>query len=403
MEKNRIDALGEYLDQNTPQRYPIGNSELAGATDYIKDGYFRMLAVVMQQSKGVSDSQMGLFRRLIQGGGAEKTAEDYLRMALDIEIEDYLRYTETCRETDLKYRWVLDALILTCIQEKTDEQLALIAHFIESYGISKDELRYLAAMARAIVGMNTADYVTACEYEQVGVPAVFRDYRALIAQEHICGNDHMTILQPGYGEKVTAQELDELQGTDTPYIKLIGVELSADDEYLLEFRGREKVILEDCRFVGNNKNPIFVYDCEELIVRNSQFCDFSASVFRIGKVSSVLIDGCEFQNGCIDEDGGAVIYAPDSDSIGEFNLVATSFEHCRKDCKNPYTEFAFISNIKGNVDRCSFVDCWGYYNYGPSWNDNWQKIENSEAFTMFPKDTGVTNCTCEDCAPFSGK
>lgn len=50
MNKDKITILCKYLDNSVAQRYPISNSELAGSTDYIKNGYLRMLAVVMQHN-----------------------------------------------------------------------------------------------------------------------------------------------------------------------------------------------------------------------------------------------------------------------------------------------------------------------------------------------------------------
>ena len=50
MDKSKMDALCEYLEKNTAKNYPILNAELKKSTDYIKNGYLKMLAVVMQQS-----------------------------------------------------------------------------------------------------------------------------------------------------------------------------------------------------------------------------------------------------------------------------------------------------------------------------------------------------------------
>ena len=84
MEKSKIDFLCEYLEQNTAKQYPIANAELAESSDYIKNGYLKMLAVVMQQSGNILKTQLEVFRRIVEGAKVENAAEDYLRMALDI-------------------------------------------------------------------------------------------------------------------------------------------------------------------------------------------------------------------------------------------------------------------------------------------------------------------------------
>ena len=65
MDKSKIDALCEYLNENVAKRYPIANSYLENNTDYIKNGYLKMLAVVMGQSGNVTKEQTELFKRVI--------------------------------------------------------------------------------------------------------------------------------------------------------------------------------------------------------------------------------------------------------------------------------------------------------------------------------------------------
>lgn len=177
MDKSKLDILCDYLNNNVAERYPIKNDDLANSTDYIKNGYLKMLAVVLQQAEDISASQINVFRRIIEGAETDKTAEDFLRMALEIEVEDYIEFTNECKELSLKYRWVLDILILTYVRKQDIKQVTLVAQFCESLEISKNELKYIATMAGAIISMNEADCVTAYEIKEESIPDnVFSDY-----------------------------------------------------------------------------------------------------------------------------------------------------------------------------------------------------------------------------------
>lgn len=403
MDKSKIDALCEYLNENVAKRYPIANSYLKNNTDYIKNGYLKMLAVVMGQSGNVTKEQTELFKRIIEGAKVDEKAEDYLRMAVEIEINDFINFADECKDLELKYRFILDAVILTCVKDRTEGQLALISQFCESYGITKEELQYIAMMAKAILNMSSSDYVSAYE---VGVStvaeAIFRDYMYLISKSCIYHNDHMTVLAPSHKEDVTVQILEKIKEVDTPVIRIAGAEISVS-EYNLQFRNKEKVILEDCVFTGGSNYPIYFYDCKEIVVRNCKFSNFNTRTLTFEGLSQVLLDGCEFEN-CIyryERSGddwkslGGVIFAYNPDNIQKFDIVNTSFSNCGGINGYKYHSSDFISNIMSNVDNCIFSNCWNCYYW---WNE--KDYENYKR-RMFPSDSLATNCTYENSASFN--
>ena len=400
MNKNKIDILCEYLNKNGAKQYPISNKELSESTDYIKNGYLKMLAVILQQSGNVSNAQLEMFKRIIAGAETEKTAEDFLRMALDIEIEDYIKFSDECKDLKLKYRWVLDAIILTCVEERTAEQLRLIAQFCESYKVSKDELKYIAAMAKAIIGMQVSEYVTAYETKENSIPdTIFSDYMYLIANECICYNEHMTIFQASYKQKFSIQVLQKIQEVNTPCIKIIGANIDAAN-CNLNFSNKEKVILESCHFTGGDKEINFK-NCNEVIIRNCTFEHFSEGTSTLNYIDSVLIDGCNFID-CEYKDNisngkdylGSLIYGVTEHTVGRFDLINTSFTNCGKIYSNRDREsdICFICNIDSFVDNCSFTNCW--YNY------RWVTTSDNRG-EMFTSRSSATNCKFKDSAPFN--
>lgn len=409
MNKSKIDVLCEYLNNNTAKQYPVPNKELSGSTDYIKNGYLKMLAVILQQSGTVSDAQLEMFKRIVAGAMSENTAEDFLRMALDIEIEDYINFADECKDLQLKYRWVLDAVILTCVQERTPEQLKLIAQFCESFGVSKAEVKYIAAMAKAIVGMQVSDYVTAYEIKEDSIPdVVFSDYMYLISNSCVCHNEHMTIFQPSCKEEVTVQALEKIREANTPCIKIIGAVIEVDS-CKLDFIDKEKVILEGCCFTESNKNSIEFIACKEIIIRNCKFTNFSTRTLIFNNVDTVLMDGCEFTNCKMKyydnsydwQVFGGVIYSDRPSSVGRFDLINTSFSDCGGINKAMYFKSAFISNIKSFVDKCSFTNCWHFSKARGLFDEGSSIDQENEKRTMFTKDSSATNCRYENSALFN--
>lgn len=411
MNKNKIDILCEYLNKNGAKQYPISNKELSESTDYIKNGYLKMLAVILQQSGNVSNAQLEMFKRIIVGAETEKTAEDFLRMALDIEIEDYIKFSDECKDLKLKYRWVLDAIILTCVQERTAEQLKLIAQFCESYKVSKDELKYIAAMAKAIIGMQVSEYVTAYETKENSIPdTIFSDYMYLIANECICYNEHMTIFQASYKQKFSIQVLQKIQEVNTPCIKIIGASIDVAN-CNLKFSGKEKVILESCHFTGGDKeinfknyNEVIIFEkCKEVIIRNCTFEHFQTRTINLNSIDSVLIDGCKFID-CEYYDSERIYFSSGtriyeysviyvSNIFDRLNLINTSFTDCSgiNDKYQGFSKNAFICNIDSFVDNCSFTNCW-YRN---------SERDITEGVKMFTRKSSATNCKFENSSPFN--
>ena len=168
----------------------------------------------MQYSGNISKAQLDIFKRMVEGAKAEDAAEDYLRMALDVEIEDCITFILVCKGIQLKYCWVLDAIIVTCVQERTERQLELIAQFCEAFEVLKDELRYIAAMAKVILCMDASDYVTAQERKEDTVPdTIFSVYMQLVSKSCIYTNGGMALFKPAQKEDVTAQALGKIRKT----------------------------------------------------------------------------------------------------------------------------------------------------------------------------------------------
>ena len=414
MANGKIDLLCQYIENSKAKNYPIKNDCLCESTDFIKNGYLKMLAVILQQAGETTDAQVNIYKRILAGAQSEFTAEDFLRMALSIEIEDFVNFTGECKELSLKYNFVLDAIILIGLKEKKEEQFRLLAGFCEALGITKEEMRYLAMMAKAILEMSESAYVDAYEVKADSIPdMVFQGYRCLIAKSCICSNDNLIIFQSTCAEQVNLRMLEKIRTSNAPNVKLINVEINLN-EYYMCFNRKASVILESCVIRSGNKHPITFDNCEKVEIKNTEFMDFNSRTLQIENLGSLCIEGCKFIN-CKyiyddrdDEDIygyeisqwmelGGFIYSENSLKNGKIYIENSLFKNCGGINEWDVKKSAFISNVKCNVSNCKFIDCWhscAMHGY--------EKIdEDSFARTMFTDSSEAINCVYENSARFS--
>jgi coenzyme F420-reducing hydrogenase delta subunit len=404
MGTEKINALCEYLNNNVAKRYPVTNRILNDSTDFIKNGYLRMLAVILQQVGDVSKPQLEMFKRIVEGVSADHTAEDYLRMALDIEIADYTNFTDECKNLDVRYRWLLDALIVTCVGEHQDSQLTLIAQFCESLEISKDEIKYVAEMAKAIIGMDKSGYVTALENNVDTVSSMtFSDYMYLILDDCVFGNGHMTMFQPRGSQDINVDNLNKIKEVETPVVKIVGADINLG-ELSLQFKNKESVILVGCNFTGGSKYPIEFNQCNRIVIKDCSFTGFKTRTLVVEEVDTIVIEGCTFKDCQYKYTEwehwyklGGVIYSNSASKVKLLNITNSSFVSCGGINANKYLSTVFISNINSTVNNCKFTDCW-HYSEGNIKNES--NTFHFQPITMFPSDSQATNCTFEDSAAF---
>lgn len=90
---------------------------------------------------------------------------------------------------------------------------------------------------------------------------------------------------------------------------------------------------------------------------------------------------------------GGVLYSNNPANIERFDLINSCFMGCGGVNTTNYYRSAFISNIRSNVDDCSFINCW-HKNTG-------ENIDPDEMRTMFTPQSSATNCLYMESARFN--
>ena len=401
MKKEQIrltEVLRSYLEEKKPTRYQIENQLLAGATDFLKNGYLKMLGLLLRQSDNIEESQLLLFRRIIAGAAVDVEAQEYMRMTMGMDADEIAAFIEGCAELSLKYRFVLDTMILIGVGRNRTEQEEVLAGVCEALELTLDEVKYLVSVARAVLQLDATLYADAEEENITDISGdILQGYLKLISKDGIYSNGNVMIFHPTGTENVTVQALNRITETETACVKLVNVEMSLE-EYSLVFRNRDKVILERCRFKGGKKYAVQFLGCKEIVVRNSCFEGFSSMVMEIYENSFLKILQCKFKK-CIYEYRnsssdwiylGGVIYG---EAMGETEIEGCTFESCGGRNSSNYYRSAFLSNCDCKVTNSAFVCCWHYHN-------DTEIDPDDKKRTMFTPGSVAVGCRFDNSAAF---
>ena len=410
MKTDNMSKLYSYLEQNKPKIYPIKNKYLNNIPEEIRKNYFKMLAAFLHQKENISDSQKQLYKRLVVGAVNENTKEiiDFTENDFDFELEDFIAFVKFATKNNLKYRFIFDALVLICMEEKNKEQIKLLAYFCEELDVNKFELIYLSENAMAILEMDSIKFADAeikrdniyCELSK----DIFYEYIEFTMDTAIFKGEKITLYSPVSQDKTTVCDLTEAQNSKTPSVKIIGIKINLD-EFALSFKNKEQVIMESCVFTGGINNSLIFENCEKVILNNCSFENFSTFAIKFKKVKSLEITKTKFI-GCIrkyhSQDAhwtseGQVICSLDKEISDSVILEGCVFEDCGGQNTCERTKSAFICNSRVKADKCRFISCWNYRNCTDATRE---KDPEDRRRTMFMEGSLSVNCIFDDCALF---
>lgn len=391
MSSDHIKKLCDYMDQNKAKNYPIENAMLYESEDFIKNGYLRMLAVVLQVGNNITEGQMNLYKRIVEGASAENTTEEYMRQAMEIKISEYKDFINECVESLIAYRFALDCLVIIGDGEKETSQLKVSACIFEALRLKKREIYYLAIFAKIILEQKVETYIDIAE--------------KMRSDEQV--NDLFNIMEDvleGYEvENIEDEDIEneDDEDWDNEYednVEYIGETIDLNN-CKLKFKGEKEVYFEHCKFIESGteekSTPLSFFNCKEIIFNNCIFKSILSGIIRIEKTDSVLITNCKFVRCRYTEEHklnntkkvvGGVIYTTDTDKNGIVTMENTTFIECGCIAKKIGPKKESISNCKVYAEECEFNNCYNYV----SLDDTFRKSDTVD--TLFSADSKEMNC-----------
>ena len=397
--------------------YAVNNDLLAHSDDYIKSGYLKLLGVLLYQFDEIVTTQNLLYKGIIKGAEADKQVNEqyeyYLRTAAGAKYEDYAGFFDACRANPLKYSFVLDAIILTCLQTEREAQFKLITLFCRAMQLTEDEVTTLATMAEAIVKLDIFLFAEAYKIKTSSISdKVLLGYFNLI-QTYYRNSENLTIVHPialSTSSQSIISKCNEASSVaflnlSLNLTKILNITTS-DEKGLrgtLDFYNKNKVMFLACNISGE-KTAIRLNGCQEVRCYDSIFCNFKERVFYIKAVKNVLVEYCKF-NECWQYTyrreyksniSGGIFYWDNIEEskslrIGLKNCV---FKSCGTSAYNRYTGRFGISNIDCDVVNSIFYNC-GSFKYR---NKPYRTYAVDPSKPLFTPNTRISdNCKFQDC------
>lgn len=382
--KENLQSLIEYIKQNKPANYPIGNEELEKETDFIKNVYFKMLALVLQVGDFVSETQLNIYQRLLAGSGAQYEYSEYFRQALKVETGDFDEFVREYKTKGLRYRFVLDSILLCMDGERKKDQLEFVASMEESLGLQLDEAKYLTKLAKSILLQDRKMYseLQVILSEQLTYP-LFKDYIELFAKGYVWKTPKEVYLySPSKEEFDIAGESKTLKFQETIVeFKNLIIDVS---KIQLEFSANAELKFENCEFKGGSY-PISIIGTREVEFKNCTFRNFVVTAIMEDGIGNVAFENCEFLD-CkvspykynrMDFHKSLVFLKPQGDrrKFAPYTINGEQIEPTNRFtntmfkniiCYHKYKDYMarsgeLIYNGRGEVQGCKFYNCWKYY------------------------------------------
>ena len=413
--QERIDTVRKYFHSLKANRYPFVNETLAEKDEYTKSLYFRLLCTLVRYTCEPNQMQVLYIERLIAGCKAEQKYRDYMRMALELEIKDVEEFVSALKETELKYYFCIDGSILLMLADSDDKNYELLAEIVEIFGITRQEVQYLALASRAIVAQNSTMFeeTLAQSPESMFSLSLF-PYIADFHTGLVSNTDQKVYLYSFSKAKVDLSNYQHLkpnklvieniildhkdkmlqfQGYHEIVLRRCSVNLS---ELKLHFENVSNVVLDHCVFDGGAKEKetleaIQFNTCTDVKITDCVFKNFSSQTIVKNDVVNFYVENTTFEN-CIyqyqrSSSAWASLGCVISSNYYQNNVIYfenSTFVNCGGKNSKCYYSTNFICDCKSKLKNCQFIECW-HYNDGNRDPDNYNR-------RMFLSDTEVENC-----------
>lgn len=387
----QIQKLREYLARTKGTRYPFEGHPLAVQNDYMKNLYLKHLSMILRAGNAVSEEQTLFLQRLITGCGGEYDLETYMRQGQEVTPESLEELLSALTPDGLRDCFLLDALLLTHLGPSDGERDELLAALCEAARLKLPELEQLADLCGKILRLE----LCAC------IETEFRNFRRIQPElwkpYFLDAADAVTPEWKNTDDFLiaAAMKLTPLDVTTAIPVENFTFAVSdvtyQDAEFVifrknktvcfynleirmnvhLRFAAVEKVVFENCTFVGDgerearNSSSLWFFGCGRIAFKQCSFRNFGGRVIHVLDCHDISVQNCEFTDCIVKYNSssygwrelGGVIYTNDTET--PLHLLTTRFTSCGG-C-NATTNFfssSIISNCTMTVHSCIFENCW---------------------------------------------
>ena len=326
---------------------------LAEKEEYIKSLYLRMLCALIRYTGEPSAMQVLYVRRLMAGINVEAAFEDYMKMALDLNTTDVDEFIAAYKQDTLKHYFCIDAIILLSVAENAEKNYELLAELVEMLGINREQLKYLTAVAKAIVMQSSELFDEAKK--------LLPDSLLNLSLFHYIDGFYTGKIVDTYEKRYLYSPNKGMIDLTSYNAKQVIIEnISATLQHDVDFNGCEEVIIRNCKFYDSEYNFNFI-SVGKVIIENCEIVNFSNRVAYFSGVNDMIIDGNKFVNcGCTGEFDtvGGVFYCSEGGCIDFVILQNNELINCyvaRTNYKSNYWATDIFIHFDNEVNDIKIV------------------------------------------------
>lgn len=412
MESKNIQKLTEFMKKENGRNYPIHNLLLNDEEDFVKKDYFKMLAVILCQGDEITEMQKNLFFRLLCGTKTEYTLEDYMKNALNVEINDFLEFIDECKDKNLKYRFLIDALILVYCDQYTEEQIDVITYFMEYLSIAKDELKYLIQICKSILLQDNELYwnvywkINDNIKEDITLDFI-KDYVEYYIKDNTEIDDNDIKIKKLQQATLEEKFMDVFDQCEQKQVIVENVKFDFEKLNQMHFSNNKFIKFKNCSFLNDTSSLVFK-NIDFISFDSCTFENYSSRVIKCEGVKSLIVNGCRFEN-CYYHyaehpfynnwgELGAIIYSI-NDDMENFQINNSLFHNCGGVNEYERHRSAIITNVDVEIVDCKFSNCWHYYD--TECIDECYIDPDDSSRTLFTTNSINENNILENCAKFN--
>lgn len=148
--------INEDIIPAVDDKYKICNELLSGETDYIINNYFTTIALFMESIGEVKHEQKILFSRMVKGNNGDVIS--FIVNAKRMNDNNLYNYLDSIKDNKIKYRLIIDCMIIAGCGEISNESLKLISDYANILLIEREEVEFLASISKSILMQNHEQY-----------------------------------------------------------------------------------------------------------------------------------------------------------------------------------------------------------------------------------------------------
>ena len=361
--------------------YSLPHDELKSRAEGIKASYLTMLGVFLMAGENQNENQKYHFQGLISGAQYNKTAQDILTDAENIEISDYEKFIEAFSKDQLKYRWCFDSMTLSWLGEWSDEQMSFLADLMEELELSVEDVVYIKKQSKALLEKDIKQYI---ENELQRPISIAEECIRTYAESSIGGS----VLNTKDKLIIRMNKKTSVEGDWNPLwhgkeeVELENIHFNGD---MPQFESSSSVYLKNCVFDRGRHTMKFL--SKHITIEQCYFKDFNTCVLEFTEPQEVHITGSTFkQCNCVDVNISDVCTIIRRVGMTEYPLRnciidGCAFEWCNVKINVPFGSVnGIISNGSWSIKNSKFISCNSYYQLERS-TENYEKSQRSSLFT----------------------